>query len=175
MMAITHSIAHLFPNQASNASALLQFVNQHLSAVYTRVVESFVTAFYGIFDAKTRELQYSTAGHNPPRLVRCGTKEALALDQATSLPLGVLTQTEYFDVVVQLRPGDRVVLYTDGITEAMDPHRQIFGVDRLDKVIEHTCGQSSECVIQAILSAVDEFTEGAKATDDRTLLVANVS
>ncbi len=175
VMAITHTIAHMFPGMSKPAGELLTFVNHHLSSRYTDDgVEAFVTAFYAIFDPQTQTLEYSSAGHNPPRLVRCGTSEALSLNKAANLPLGVMKDVQYTNETIQLQSGDRVVMYTDGLTEANDGKGKLYGTARLDQVIEHTCGQPSDDVIQSIISSVESFSHDSGPADDQTLLVAQV-
>lgn len=173
MMAVTHSIAHMYPGTSAPPADLLNFVSRHLSRRYSDRVGSFVTAFYGIYDPKTRALAYSSAGHNPPRLKRCATGEILSLDGARTFPLGVSADVVYENAAVRLEPGDQVVLYTDGITEATDPSDVQFGVARLDAVLSE-CRQDAGAIIDAILKSLDGFTAALPATDDRTIIVAKV-
>lgn len=174
VMAITHSIAHLYPDKSMNPGAMLNFVNQHLAARYTSEFGAFVTAFYGIFDPKSRTLNYSSAGHNPPRLRRCGQTEVISLDGARNIPLGLMTDVTYPDDVAQLRAGDRIVFYTDGITEAQNRNSELFGLKRLDHLLEYGCGEVPQEIVSNIMKSVEAFSEGAAATDDRTVIVGNV-
>ncbi len=174
MMAITHSIAHTAPGPPTPPSRMLHYLNQQLSVRYTNDSPSFVTAFYGIFNPKTRELTYASAGHNPPRLKRCDDGTMAALDRVGGLPLGVLPDQTYEEAVLALRPGDQLIFYTDGITEAHNPQREMFGVERLDQALE-LCTFAAEPLIEAVLRALADFTQGQPADDDRTLLVAKVS
>jgi sigma-B regulation protein RsbU (phosphoserine phosphatase) len=175
MMAVTHSIAHTYPGSPERPSGLLSFINEHLAERYTTDFEAFVTAFYGIYDPKARTLFYASAGHNPPRLKRCEDGTVMALDGVGNLPLGISTGVSYDDTMLELRPGDQIVFYTDGITEATGPDgRSMFGTHRLDEAIAN-CFLDADGLIQAVLGAVEQFTAGAPASDDRTLLVAKVS
>ena len=141
---------------------------------YTRDSGTFVTAFYAIYDPATREIVYSSAGHNPPRL-RVGFEETdgpvLSLDQAQGLPMGVMADAEYGIAKLRLDPGDALVLYTDGITEAKDRGGRMFDTVRLDAVIGRRHADAS-ALLGAILGAVTEFADGQAAGDDRTVLVA---
>jgi sigma-B regulation protein RsbU (phosphoserine phosphatase) len=175
MMAVTHSIAHTYPGDPENPADLLNFINHHLAARYTADFEAFVTAFYGIYDPARRELMYASAGHNPPRLKRCEDGTVLSLDGVGNLPLGVDPNMRYDQISQILRPGDQIVFYTDGITEATAPDgKTMFGLERLDTALEN-CQLSADGLIHAVLDAVREFTAGSAAPDDRTLLVAKVS
>ncbi len=173
MMAITHAVAHGHPGHPDPPSALLNHVNDRLSTLYTTDGSAFVTAFYGVFDPSNLTFTYASAGHNPPRVKRCSDGSVIALEQAGGLPLGVFEAIEYEQAVIQLMPGDQLVLYTDGITEATNPVGRAFGTERLDKALA-TCRNDAEALIQAVLSSLDVFTDRQPAEDDRTLLVAKI-
>ncbi len=174
VMAITHSIAHLYPESSIDPGQMLDFVNRHLVARYTGHLGAFVTAFYGIYDPKKRTLTHSSAGHNPPRVRRCGQTEVVALDCARNIPLGLLPDEHYPNVTQQLRPGDRIVFYTDGITEAQNLAGELFAARRLDHLLEFGCGEHPQEIVSNIMASVEAFSEGATVTDDRTVIVANV-
>jgi len=175
MMAVTHSIAHTYPGDPERPGALLGFINHHLASRYTSEIEAFVTAFYGIYEPARHSLTYASAGHNPPRLKRCEDGSVLSLDGVGNLPLGVDLDVTFDEATLTLRPGDQVVFYTDGITEATAPDgKAMFGLDRLDEALEN-CHLDADGLIHAVLDAVEHFTAGEAPTDDRTLLVAKVS
>lgn len=173
LMAVTHAIAHTRPGEPLPPSDILEHLNHHLIRSYT-ASGAFVTAFYAALDPATLMLTYSSAGHNPPRLLREG--RVLALDQLSGPPLGIIADQRYSDFQMQLEPRDVVVSYTDGITEAMRPpapdgRRELFGVERLDNVLRQLADQPAAKIVEGVLAAVDEFCQGSPATDDRTLIV----
>jgi sigma-B regulation protein RsbU (phosphoserine phosphatase) len=174
IMAVTHSLAHTYPGTHLSPGELLDHVNRHLNARYTAKGDTFVTAFYGIYDPAERTLTYSSAGHNPPRLKRCMDGSLASLDGGRGLPLGILPNPGYGQESIEMVQGDQLVLYTDGITEANNRTGEMFGLARLDKVLEN-CSVGASDLLQAVLEALDEFTAGRPAHDDRTLLVAKVS
>jgi sigma-B regulation protein RsbU (phosphoserine phosphatase) len=174
MMAITHSIAHAVPGPPDPPASLLNHVNQQLATLYTANNEAFVTAFYGIYDPTRRALTYASAGHNPPRIKRCEDGSIIPIDGVANFPLGVFADQVYDQSTLTLRPGDQIVFYTDGITEATNPADEMFGVERLDQALAN-CHLDANGLIQAVLEALDRFTDGQPAADDRTLLVAKVS
>jgi len=174
MMAITHSLAHSLPGPADPPAALLGYVNRQLSKHYTVANEVFVTAFYGILDPVQRTLTFSSAGHNPPRLKRCGDGSVHALEEIGGPPLGLFDELDYDQTTLELRPGDILAFYTDGITEAMDAGSAQFGVNRLDEVLR-CCDLDAKAMVAGVIEAVDRFTNDQPPEDDRTLLVAKLS
>jgi sigma-B regulation protein RsbU (phosphoserine phosphatase) len=174
LMAVTHTLAHSYCGPSDPPSRLLEYVNQHLTARYTAPSDSFVTAFYGIYNPVDRSLTYACAGHNPPRLKRCEDGSLTLLDKASGLPLGIKAAEQYESATHHLVPGDQLVLYTDGITEANNPKGELFGLERMDKVLEN-CSVTASDLLKSVLAEVETFTEGRPAHDDRTLLVAKIS
>lgn len=171
-MAITHAIAHAQPGTHTPPAALLAYLNTQLVKSYTNSGE-FITAFYAVLDPRSRSLTYSSAGHNPPRLRRASALESL--DAAASLPLGILPDQTYTEATVTLSRGDLLLFYTDGITEAMpttapNVSPDLFGTDRLDRLLENSRSLSASDCITAIGSAITAFTRNAPASDDRTLI-----
>jgi sigma-B regulation protein RsbU (phosphoserine phosphatase) len=170
---VTHALAHTYPGSRDHPGRLLEHLNRELHRLHTSKTDSFVTAFHAVYDPKTREIVYASAGHNPPRLKRCEDGTLALLDRAGGLPLGISSGESYAAATHQLRPGDQLVLYTDGITEAHDPAGKMFGLARLDKVLEN-CSVGASDILRAVLDALDDFTAGQPAHDDRTLLVLKV-
>jgi sigma-B regulation protein RsbU (phosphoserine phosphatase) len=172
MMAITHSIAHSYPGPPSPPGEMLRFLNAELGSRYTGDNDSFVTAFYGIYDPATRELHFSLAGHNPPRW-RHHDGSLEALGEAAGLPLGVDHRERYPETTRTLAVGDTLLFYTDGITEAAGKSRPQFGVEGLDEVLRDSRGSSAE-LLAALRESLESFTGGQPPDDDRTVLVARV-
>ncbi len=130
--------------------------------------ESFITFFFGIFDARSQRAQYSNAGHNPPMLLRSdGGCERLTEGGAL---LGVLPDETYATADVQFAPGDRLVLFTDGVTEALDGDGMEFGEERLLGILSQHRRRSGREIQQEVLRAVKEFS-ARELQDDATLLV----
>lgn len=172
--AMTHGIGHAYTGPNFPPSKMLGYLNERLTTNYTSRIGGFVTGFYAIYDPSKRSLTYSSAGHNPPRLKRCTDGSIASLDGAQSLPLGITDSVNYPDAVQQFVPGDQVVFYTDGITEAMNPAGDLFGVERLDGVLEN-CALTADGLIHSVIDAIAQFTDGRTADDDRTMIVAKVS
>ncbi len=133
----------------------------------------FVTLFYGILDHPRHTFTYVNAGHNPPIVFHShdSTFSELA---ATGIAMGVITDAEYTAQEIPLVLGDVVVLYTDGITEAMNVREEMFGEERLYDVIRQSGGLSAEEILAKILTTVKEFTGDYPQSDDITLMIARV-
>jgi len=168
MMAITHAIVHSWPCEPRTPGELFKHVNRTLASQYTLRNPAFVTAFAAVYDPAQRTFTYARAGHNPPRWRSGGAVRPL--DAVGSLPLGIVADEAYDETTIALQPKDIIVLYTDGITEAFSPARDMFGEGRLDALISgHRDGP--EALVASIRAGVRDFTHDAPAVDDRTILV----
>jgi serine phosphatase RsbU (regulator of sigma subunit) len=129
----------------------------------------FVTVFYGVLDTASGALTYCNAGHNPPYLLS-ERSEPRPL-RNTGIPLGIMRDTNWTTETVGLEPGDRLVLYTDGVTEAQNASGELFEVARLLDAARSPCHRTAQALQDALLAAVDRFVGGAPQSDDLTLLV----
>jgi serine phosphatase RsbU (regulator of sigma subunit) len=131
----------------------------------------FISFFFGVMEPKTGVLTYVNAGHNPPLLVhRTGVVERL---ESTGLILGILAAAPYHQRTCTLEPGDVVVLFSDGVTEAVRPHvDEEFGEERLAQILADLRHLSAGSIIESINQQVYEFTGGAPPADDITLVIA---
>jgi serine phosphatase RsbU (regulator of sigma subunit) len=133
----------------------------------------FVTAFYGVLDHRNRALIFSNAGHNPPVLFRReGPIEYL---EEGGVALGVLAQAEYDDRPVALKPGDVLLFYTDGISEAESPTGEHFGVQRIERLVETLLHQNAATIMAALVERVQEWSGTRGQSDDLTLVVLKVN
>src|SRR6266404_3935851 len=129
----------------------------------------FVTAFYGILDATNRTLAYTNAGHNPPLLLTGDGKHQFI--ERGSLPLGMFKDTRYHEYYQTIEPGEMLVLYTDGVTEAQNLKGEEYGRDRLARAVKANQTLSARDLITAVHKEVIEWTDGKGATDDVTFFV----
>ena len=130
----------------------------------------FITFFMTVADPDTGELVYTNAGHNPPLLVRAaGGFEKLG---GGGVILGILPMASYTESSMRMKPGDVLVLFSDGVTEAADPSDEDFGEERLAALVASMRERPAAEIVEAIESAVSEFTQGAPAADDITVVVA---
>ena len=133
----------------------------------------FVTLFYGVLDNETRTLTYVNAGHNPPLVLRKKTGEIEELN-LTGVAVGALDDAEYTQEVLQLSPGDVIVLYTDGITEAINDREEMYDVPRLIEIIRKNGDLSSQEMVDEIIRSVFAFTGTQPQFDDITLMVVKI-
>ena len=130
----------------------------------------FVTVLYSIFDPASGMFTYSNGGHDAPVLVRAGGGAEL-LSLTGGVALGVAPDINFPSQTIQLDPGDTIVLYTDGVTEAMNGDGDQFGVDRIQEVFETNPPTDSEQATHALFEAVREFVGDTPQSDDITCLV----
>ena len=129
----------------------------------------FVTAIYGILDASNKTLSYSNAGHNPPLLIKAGG-ETRFVDNGEQ-PLGMFRDTRYHEYHLMLEPGDVLVLYTDGVTEAANTEGEEFGRDRLAEAVKKFYDRPARELIASVQMAVLEWTGDGGPTDDVTFFI----
>ncbi|MBQ6598275.1 MAG: serine/threonine-protein phosphatase, partial [Lentisphaeria bacterium] len=125
----------------------------------------FVTAWIGIYDPQTGVLEYVSAGHNPA-LIKRADGSAEWVEHPRAMALGAFPQAKYTGKTAGLRPGDTLILYTDGVTEAMDPAGSLYGADRLMSCVS----QAVPPVIPAVEADLKKYIDGAAQTDDITML-----
>jgi serine phosphatase RsbU (regulator of sigma subunit) len=162
-------------------------VLNHLNQLIVEQVEpgTFVTFFYGVVDPAARTLRYACAGHNPPLIMR-PSGEAEWLEEA-GMPLGVMSESTYEPVDAALEPGDVLVLYSDGVTEAAratdkpagddgpPDDDEFFDEHRLEAAVRDARGKSATEIISHIMDAIHAFTDGAEQSDDLTIVVVRVA
>jgi sigma-B regulation protein RsbU (phosphoserine phosphatase) len=128
----------------------------------------FVTVFYGIMNVTTGEVTYCDAGHNPPYIIK-GTGEVKALEMSQDPMVGAISGVDYHDCQLQLDKGDALVMFTDGVTEAMNAANEEFGEARLEATLSKTFSKCQD-VVEAIKTDVAGFVDGAEQSDDITVL-----
>ena len=139
-----------------------RFLVEHAS------VGRYATLFFAIL-APTGRLEFINAGHPSPMLLRRGQVEAPF--PASGFPVGLIPEAEFTSATVNLEPGDTLVLFSDGITEAMDPDEEQFGTNRLKEALAGQMDTSVEDLQRMILGSVENFARGARQADDLTLLL----
>jgi sigma-B regulation protein RsbU (phosphoserine phosphatase) len=151
----------------------LAFKVAHRRILEDTNTKQFVTVFYGILDPTTGTLTYCNAGHNPPYLFSANGDETVQELDNTGPPLGLrmFKDMTWERRTAQLAPGDLLVLYSDGITEAQDGQEEFFEEERLLELGQANLGRSAQEVQDTILAEVDRFVGDAPQVDDITLMV----
>ena len=132
--------------------------------------EMFVTVLYAVYDPQTKQLTYSNGGHDSPLVIHADGSSTL-LPLTRGIALGVMPGLTYNQQTVTLEPGDTVILYTDGVTEAMNAEGEQYGLDDLRGMFSGTPPGSSESANKAVFDAVHRFAQDTPQSDDITCLV----
>jgi sigma-B regulation protein RsbU (phosphoserine phosphatase) len=136
----------------------------------------YATFFYAQVEDRGRRLRYVNAGHNPPYLVRSQANGVEIIELSTGgTVIGLFPELDYTDAEIELHPGDLLVAFTDGVTEAHDPQDEEFGEDRLKEILRSTAGASAEAVSAALSARMREWIGDAEQYDDLTFVVLAVN
>lgn len=148
---------------------MLARVNQLLCGHEIRA--RFVTLCYATWNAEKSELRVANAGQAQPLVLRHDRCEKIPLE---GLPAGIFADASYDEWTTQLTPGDWVIFHSDGITESLNAAEEQFGLERLCSILEENAKLQPSALADRVLQAVEDFTPGKDASDDRTLLFAKV-
>lgn len=166
-MAISRTVIRTIALEEKAVATCIQKSNALLCR--ESVNSMFVTVFYGILDITTGELAYTNAGHNSPVLIRANGETAF-LPGTGNIVLGVMENASFREARVQLSKGDRLFLYTDGVTEAMNGDYQQYGEERLVELCGAMNSNSPRTMVEEVEKSVAEFVEDAGQSDDITML-----
>jgi sigma-B regulation protein RsbU (phosphoserine phosphatase) len=176
-MALTRSILRASMDRPSTPAEGITHANQLICADATSGM--FVTLFYARFTPESGQVTYVNAGHNPPLLYKrsgdqdhADGKGLLLPLQRTGMALGVIEGFSYHQETIHLEPGDFILFYTDGVTDALNAGNQEFGTDRLEKVILDNQDAPVAEIVAALESAVAEFIGSTSPFDDITIVAA---
>jgi sigma-B regulation protein RsbU (phosphoserine phosphatase) len=167
LMSSLHAAVHAQVASCRPITETVGAVNRYLAD--NTPANRFVTLFYAELDPLTGSLSFINAGHNPPIIAH----EGGALEQlaAGGLPLGIVPDFDYREGRTQLRPGDVLVAYSDGVTEQTNPDGEEFGTVRLQEVVARNLTRSAAGIRDKIEAALSTFAQGTPAGDDITLLI----
>lgn len=164
-MAISRTLLKSNAMHLSSASQTIGKLNDQLCAENDQMM--FVTVFYAVLELSTGKLHYVNAGHNPPLLKQQG--ETTYLQSEKNMALAVLEDQEFYAGELTLQPGDQIIFYTDGVTEATDNTQSLFGEKRLlDAVMQHA--PDSAALPDSLLTHIRDFEKGAPQADDITIV-----
>jgi phosphoserine phosphatase RsbU/P len=167
LMSSLHAAIHAQSASHDSLVATISAVNRYLADNIP--ANRFVTLFYAELDPESGSLAFLNAGHNPPLIVHnAGTVEQLA---SGGLPLGIKRDAEYREGRTQMQAGDVLVIYSDGVTEAVSPTGEEFGPTRLYEVVSRNVEASAAGIRDRIESSLTKFAQGTSAADDITLVI----
>ena len=170
IMSVTHSMFRSFGSRESHPARIMMKINQ--AVCHGNDSSMFVTFFIGILDLPTGRLHYCNAGHDTPLII---DGEALPLDVKSNIALGVDENWFFEGQETILKPGSTLLLYTDGLTEAMDLRHNQFGLQRVKETINQHPGSTSQQLLDSLLEASARFAGGAEQSDDLTMLAVKFS
>lgn len=172
-MAFTRSIVRANMDHAPTPADGIRRVNELICSESDQGL--YVTLFYAMIDPLKKDFTFVNAGHNPGLLCRReaqGNYPQLTRLTSTGMPLGVDEHTPYAQQTVHMHPGDFVVLYTDGITDAINSREQQFGLERLEQTLLDHCHEPAQRILDILDQSLSEFCGSAPAVDDITVLIA---
>jgi sigma-B regulation protein RsbU (phosphoserine phosphatase) len=165
-MAVTKTLIKATAMQKLAPDEILYSVNQEISR--DNNVAMFVTIFCGILDTQTGEIVYANGGHNLP-IVMQQKKGVFYLEKTGDCAIGAMEGSTYRQARLHLEPGDKLFLYTDGVTEAMNTDKMFFSEDNLLAAMEKLRAEPVKGIILGVMQALSEFTSGAPQYDDITM------
>jgi len=169
-MAVARTLLRATAMTSLTPGACLSAVNDMLCQ--HQITSMFVSVFYCTLDPETWEVVYSNGGHLPPYLVRGGdAKEVIALEGGEGIVLGVQEDMPFDESTCQLKHGDSLFFYTDGVTEAFDVDRNQFSEERLIEYLLDNRSLSAHAISENLFAFVDDFRKGAEQNDDFTSLI----
>ena len=163
MVRLVATLCRLPGGAPMQAHHIMEKVNEGLSRENPESM--FVTVFLGIIDPASGTVSYCNAGHNRPYLVRA-PNEVLVMDSPRSKPLGIRPTFTYDTETLRLAPGDGLFLYTDGITEALNPAEDLFSDERLQIALRSLATASAREMVSGVMARVQDFAAGAVQADD---------
>lgn len=171
-MAVSRTMLKATGTRELQSHECINIVNNLLSQ--ESVDAMFVTVFYGILDIKTGHIDYTNAGHNPPYVMRSNGKVE-PLPTSNNFIVGCFEDFEYKNSSLQLNPGDSLVMYTDGVTEAFNEQSEQYGEKRLETLLERLNGKNSKEIVNEMVADVHGYAGNAPQSDDITTLVIKLN
>ncbi|MFH1914745.1 MAG: SpoIIE family protein phosphatase [Pseudomonadota bacterium] len=166
-MAVTKTLLKVVAENNLDPGQILTKVNADLAAENESCM--FVTLFLAIIDIETGETSYANAGHNPPIHLPCGGEPCWVPPLGEPVA-GVMDGMEYSTRTMVMAPGDILFIYTDGVTEAMDPEQALYSDERLMRTVTETAERLAPALVRTVNDSVAAFARGAEPSDDITML-----
>ena len=167
-MAVSRTLLRAFAQHRASPGECLAYMNSNLAAQSDSAM--FTTVFYGILDTRTGELQFANGGHNRPYVLAVNGSPPRPLSEESGPIVGIMDGFGYETYAGRLAPGETLVLYTDGVTEARDNKDEFFGDKRLEDLLAAHSAEPVPQLVTSLHAAVQEFATGVPQADDITVL-----
>jgi sigma-B regulation protein RsbU (phosphoserine phosphatase) len=172
VMAMLRAVLHSY-GEPGNPAAVLRHLNQHFHYLWD--TSMFATAIYGVLEPGSHRLRLACAGHPPPLLYQRGTARVAPAPVDGVLPLLLMAIDDVPTTEIQLQTGDRLLFYTDGVTERIAPNGGMYDGERLAQALEAAASRPASEIVRQLTADIEAFAAGQEAEDDLTLLVLGLS
>ena len=167
-MAITRSLFRTLSHQVDSPAKIVAEMNNSISN--SNESNMFVTLIVGILDLSTGKMKICNAGHNPPILIH-PDKHVSFLEFPTQIFVGVIDSSTYTDTEITLEKGSKLFLYTDGVTEAENAEKELYGDEKLQKLLSDNASSDVRTIVDVIVTSIADHVQEAEASDDLTILL----
>ena len=171
LVAMTCTLLRSYPTPPTDPAKVLQDINRHLCSLADN---NFITTLYMVYDAASHTLRLARAGHPPPLLYRPQDGKAIELPCKGVWPMAIEPYDDVPLIETKLQPADRLMLYTDGLTERFNPAGECYEVERLSEQFAKGSGDDPQKVITSVIDDVNRFADGLPSEDDQALLIMMV-
>ena len=168
VMAVTRSLMRIVAAQESRPERIVTSLNNSMSDMNES--NMFVTLFVGVLDMPTGRMRYCNAGHNAPVIIDGETHEVKMLDVKPNLPIAIMPNMKFEAQEITITPGTDIFMYTDGLTEAENAEKELFGEERMIEVLKNMENKTSKQQIEGMLDAVHQHVKDAEQSDDLTMI-----
>lgn len=169
VMAIMRAILHAWPEELDAPVAVAQRLNEIL--LHNSMDVQFMTALLGVLEPVTGRFRFVSAGHHAPMVARAGRGSAEEIEFAAGLPLGAVEDARHELSEATIDPGDVLLLYTDGISDTLNPRGELYGQHRLADAFAQCAAQGADAIVSTLIDHVFTFSEFTPPPDDQTLVV----
>lgn len=169
IMAITLILIREYAKLDLSPAEILEKANHTLSAKNPAL--QFITAFIGIYDRRNKTFTYSNAGHNTPYII---SDQLIKIDNPDGSVLGLFEGEKYIDKTMQLKTGDTIFMYTDGVTELINEDKEFFGIERLESKLSECINTGAINIVEDIIDTLNAFSGNAEQFDDITMLALTI-
>ena len=170
-MLICHTAIRIYSREGDSPSKVLQRANNYLSIGNSESM--FATAFFAILDTQTNQLNFAFAGHNKPFLIQ--NNKVIEITSQQNIALGIMEDYEFTEASLQLNAGDKMVMFTDGITEPVDDEGNDYGEERLNNLLNTAKDKDIIKIGNQIITEIETFTKGLPQFDDITLVAFEIN